>query len=300
MLNTTCNSKSKIRNRERFTIGIIGGNGQMGRLFNRLFSEAGHRVLVSDIKTALSSKDLAKQSDIVLLSVPIDTAISLSEEIGPILSKDQLLMDICSQKTSILKAMLRFTSAQVIGTHPLFGPFTNSIRGHNIIVCPGRGNSWLKWLEDELQTKGAVVTKMDSMTHDKNMAVVQGLTHILTVCMGRMLQKINMTPDDALLFSTPVFRINLDLIGRLLAQDLDLYEGLIAKNNYVQEIFEMFLSVLDEGRGQLLSGKPGDGAAFMGEIRDFFGTFCQESLVESNKMINALYSDASLTSTRDE
>lgn len=272
------------------TIGIIGGTGNMGRWFKDFFSMAGHSVLVAGRKTPVSPLDMAKKSDVVILSVPIDVAIRLSEEIGPILSQDQLLMDLCSFKETILKSMLCFTQAQVVGTHPLFGPFTDSIKGQNVIVCPGRGTGWLKWLEDELQAKGAVVTRMDPIAHDRNMAVVQGLTHLLTVCMARTLQKMKMFPDELMSCSTPVFRLNINLIGRLFSQDPRLYASLIGANRHVEDVLATFMSAMDEAKESLLSGQEIKAVAFLDDIRGFFGDFCQDGLKESNKILNTLYS----------
>ncbi len=271
------------------TIGIIGGTGNMGSWFKDFFSRAGHTVLVAGRKTPVSPLDMSKKSDVVILSVPIEAALAYAEEIGPILSHDQLLMDLCSLKETILKNMLRFTEAQVVGTHPLFGPFTDSIKGQNIIVCPGRGTGWLKWLEDELRGKEAVVTRMDPVTHDRNMAVVQGLTHLLTVCTARTLQKINMPPAEAMSCSTPVFRLKINLIGRLFSQDPSLYASLIGANRHVEDVLATFMSAVDEAKESLLSGQEGGGVAFLNDIRGFLGDFCRDGLKESNKTLNALY-----------
>ncbi len=272
------------------TIGIIGGKGKMGQWFSRFFTGAGHRVLISDLKTKLQPKDMVKKSDVVILSVPLDTALNLSSKIGPMLSKEQLFMDFCSMKKDIVEAMGRFSSAEVVGTHPLFGPYPDTIDGQNIIFCQGKGSVWLKWLENEFIKEGAIVTRMNPEIHDRNMAVVQGLTHMLTVCLGRLLQRFDMNPKEVILYSTPVFRINMDLIGRLLSQDLNLYDDLIGGNRYLSEILEEFRSVLNEGKKRLLSGNKGEGAVFMEEISDFFGPFRQRGLDESNKIIEAIYS----------
>lgn len=263
----------------------------MGRWFRQFFSEAGHNVLVSGRRTELSSNDIAKRCDVVILSLPLDAAVSLSKEIGPLLSRDQLLMDFCSLKERIVDSMLSATSAQVVGAHPLFGPFTDSIKGRNMIVCPGRGDGWLDRLEGEFQAEGAVVTRMDPAAHDKKMAVVQGLTHLLTICTGRTLQKMEMSLDEAILYSTPVFRTNIDLIGRLFAQDLSLYADLIGKNRYVKGVVETFLSAVDEGKSSLLSGKNEDADLFLKDIRSFLGDSCQDGFKESNRILNALYEE---------
>ena len=291
-MHCTCRPSIKTKSNimDRLNIGIIGGTGGMGRWFMRFFSEAGHNVLISGRKTEITYEDVAKKCDVVILSVPLEAAISISRRIGPVMSPDQLLMDFCSLKETILKNMLSFTSAQVTGTHPLFGPFTDSISGQNIIVCHGRGAKWLEWLEDEFTKKGAVVTHMDPLTHDRNMAVVQGLTHLLTICLGRTLQKLNMAPSDAVLYSTPVFRLKIDLLARLFAQDLDLYASLISQNTHVKDVVDTFLSAMDEANECLLSGQDRNVIHFMENIRDFLGDYCQMGLEESNKILTALYS----------
>ena len=278
---------------KRATIGIIGGTGNMGRWFEDLFFQAGYRVLIAGRKTELSYTDLAKESDVIILSTPLDSALKICRQIGPILKQDQLLMDLCSLKESICSCMLESTSAQVIGSHPLFGPFTDSIKGQNVIICPCRGTSRLIWLENEFKSKGAVITRMDPLKHDRTMAVVQGLTHFLTVCMGKTLQKMDMPPDEAIFYSTPIFRINIDLIGRLFAQDHNLFKALINNNKYVKEALDSFTSAMDETINHLFSGDNQDGSHFLEKIKEFVGDFCETGLNESNEIINSIYSNNS-------
>lgn len=270
------------------TIGIIGGTGHMGRWFQKFFTDAGHKVLISGRKTTLTTADLVEDSHVVILSIPIDAAVSMAEKIGPLLRKDQLLMDFCSLKEGITDAMKRSTEAEVIGTHPLFGSFTDCLKGQNIILCPGRGTRWLQWLESEFESKGAIITRMDPIEHDRNMAVVQGLSHLLTISLGRTLQKLGMPPDQARLYSTPVFRMKMDLVGRLFAQDLDLYKNLIGQNRFTLEALEAFSSAISEGKEALLSDQGNNARAFLEEIREFLGDFSQDGLDESNRSLNAL------------
>jgi prephenate dehydrogenase len=269
------------------TIGIIGGTGGMGRLFRELFEKSGHRVLIAGRQTELSYLELTRKSNIVILSTPVDVAIQICEIIGPIMTEDQALMDFCSLKEDIVAAMLKGTTkAEVVGTHPLFGPFTRSLSGHHIILCPGRGDKWRRWIEGEFNKMGAETQDMAADLHDRNMAVVQGLTHLLTICTGRTLQKINMTPDAAMACSTPIFKLTIDLIGRLFAQDLELYSMLVGKNKYVPEVVDTFIQALTEGQTALLKGDPEEGMRFLGEIKTFLGAFCEEGLKQSNRYIN--------------
>ncbi|MCF8069726.1 MAG: prephenate dehydrogenase/arogenate dehydrogenase family protein [Desulfobacterales bacterium] len=272
-----------------FTIGIIGGTGEMGRWFEKFFTEAGHTVLVAGRKTEITHGDVAQQSDIVIISVPIGVDVEIAKQVGPMLKPDQLLMDFSSLKEDIVNAMYEHSKAEVIGTHPLFGPSTESIKGQNVALCPARGSKWLAFLEELLNNKGAVSTRMTPERHDRNMAVIQSLTHFLTVCLGRTMQKMDLTPDEARFCATPVFRINFDLVGRLFAQDLSMFSKIIGKNRHARDVLGIFKDAIDESKALLLTDNNGSGVEFMESIHGFLGDACEESLKSSNHIFNVLY-----------
>jgi len=271
-----------------YTIGIIGGTGQMGRWFERFFIELGHKVLIAGRRTPLAVSDCAKKSHIVMLSVPLGATVDICREIGPLLTEDQLLMDICSLKETIVKEMKHSTRAEVVGAHPLFGPFTSSIQGQNVILCPGKGSRWFEWLQKEFREKGAVVTSMDATLHDKHMAVVQGLTHFISICMGKTFQKMGISPENILPSSTPIFRLQLSLVGRLFAQDLALYKNLIGNNRYTADVLETFQSTITQTKDKFLFGTDDNTMDFLEEIRHFIGGFCKDGLEESNDFLNSI------------
>lgn len=272
-------------------IGIIGGKGSMGRWFEAYFKQDGHQVLIADIDTELSVTALAVQCDLVLISTPVKQAVLIARQVGPLMQSHQLLMDICSLKETIVQSMLASTDAEVIGTHPMFGPFTHDIRGQNVILCPARCSQWKKRLETLFTKHGAHVSYMEAATHDKHMAVAQGLTHFLNVCMGKTLQALNIVPEKAMHYSTPIFRLNLDLIGRLFAQDLELYATLIGENQYVGEVLETFQTAMHETKGKLLGAEKTHGIEFMEQIQSFMGDFCQKGLEESSNALQALWKE---------
>jgi prephenate dehydrogenase len=270
-------------------IGIIGGKGAMGRWFQTYFKQDGYPVFISDLDTRLSNAELAVRCDMVILSIPVQTAVSVADEIGPLMKKHQLLLDICSLKEKIVEAMLRSTEAEVIGAHPMFGPFTDDIHGQNVILCPARCHQWKHRLEKMFQTRGANICYMQPAVHDKHMAVAQGLTHFLNVCMGKTLQLLNIVPEEAMHYSTPIFRLNLDLIGRLFAQDLDLYATLIGDNPYVNEVLQIFMEAMYQSQEHMLGGGKEKKIEFMEEIQSFLGDFCQKGLKESSYALEALW-----------
>ena len=87
------------------TIAIIGGEGAMGSLMARTFTELGHEVLVSDLHTTLGCEEAASRADITLVSVPISATVDVIERVGPCCGPDALLMDLTSTKRAPMEAM---------------------------------------------------------------------------------------------------------------------------------------------------------------------------------------------------
>lgn len=270
-------------------IGIIGGNGVMGQWFYKFFKDSGFIVEIADINTKLSNQDIAKQCKIIILSTPINEAKSISEQIGKDLKPDQILMDICSQKEQILDCMLQYSNSEVVGTHPMFGPSVLSMKNQNIVLCKGRGDTGFLWIKDLFLSAGANVTVLDGIEHDKYMAIVQSLTHFLSICFAKTLQKMGLHPKDLFNTSTPVFKVNSDIIGRLFAQDPALYATLIGSNKYTGQCLKLFSESFQETEEHLVSGSHENATRYIAEIGNFLGSYKKEAMDRSNKFLNIIF-----------
>ena len=270
-------------------IGIIGGKGVMGKWLCNFFKDSGFYVEISDIDTKISNKEIAKQCRIIILSTPVNEAITISEQIGKDLRPDQILMDICSQKEEILDSMLKNTNSEVVGTHPMFGPSIVSIKNQNIVLCKGRGDTGFLWIKNLFLNAGANVTVLDSIEHDKHMAIVQGLTHFLSICFAKTLQKMGLHPKDIFESSTPVFKINSDIIGRLFAQDPSLYATLIGSNKYTDQCLKLFLESFQESKQKIVLDSHENATNYITEIGDFLGPYKEEAMDRSNKFLNIIF-----------
>jgi prephenate dehydrogenase len=230
-------------------IGIVGGTGGIGRWFADFFRAAGHSVRTAGRASAPDIPAIARESDILIVSVPIDVTVEVIRQVGPHVRSDSLFMDLTSLKSEPLKAMLASSSAEVIGCHPLFGPDVSSIAGQNVVLCPGRGRRWLDWITGLLREKGAGVVETTPERHDRMMAVVQGLTHLDTVVMGLTLRETGMDPNERESFSTPAFRARLKMIEKVFGGNPGLYASIIMGNPDVPDMirrFEKNLLVLKE------------------------------------------------------
>ncbi len=212
------------------TIAIIGGQGQMGRWFTRFFESQGLTVLVADLDTPQTTPEVAAQADVVILSVPIPQVTALVREVAPHLKPDAALMDLTSVKQRPMAAMLAAFPGEVVGTHPLFGPGEDSIKGRTVVLCQGRGERWFQWLKDLLAQTGARVKITTAAEHDRLMAVVQGLAHFMLIAFGAVIRDLEVSPQDLEEFSTPTFATLLNLSRRLLSQDAKLYACIQLQN----------------------------------------------------------------------
>lgn len=50
------------------------------------------------------------------------------------------------------------------------------------------------------------------------MALVQGLTHSVTLMVAETMRRVGVTPEDSAPFMSPVYQIEMGLVGRLLSQ----------------------------------------------------------------------------------
>ncbi|MDD1695849.1 MAG: prephenate dehydrogenase/arogenate dehydrogenase family protein [Methanoregula sp.] len=268
--------------------GIIGGTGKMGRLFVPVFERAGYEVLVSGKSTPLTNTRLAEQCDIVIVSVPIHDTVRVIKEIAPLLTKDQLFCDFTSLKTLTVAAMLE-SKANVIGLHPLFGPTVPSLRHQTIIVCPARApDETLRSLLSLFSHEGAQCTLATPEHHDKMMAVVQGLTHFVTLCMADSVRRLGLDIETTRAFTSPVYQIELSLVGRLLSQDPALYADILQMNPFVPDVLSICTSSADDLCEIVNSKDPERFREFFLRNSRHLGKYCDAGMKTTDALIESM------------
>ncbi len=224
-------------------IGIIGGTGGIGKWFAGFFRSAGYTVHVTGRKTGMGLPELAERCRAVFVSVPIGATIETVRLIGPLMKEGALLADFTSLKAGPVRAMLESSVAEVVGTHPLFGPDAASLSGQNIILCPARGSVWVSRLREVFERGGAVVTESSPEMHDRKMAAVQVLSHLGTISLGLTLKELGEDLAGIEKFSTPIFRQRLRMIEKVFEHP-QLYEEIIRGNPASQEVMGLYQKVL--------------------------------------------------------
>lgn len=274
---------------ESKTITIVGGAGQMGMLFKRFFEELGHQVLIVDRDGGDALEDAAPRADVVMISVPIRETSEVIRQVGPLLKRDALLMDITSLKAKPIEEMLGATEASVIGTHPMFGPGVRSFEGQRIVLSVGRDHGgWLEWLRSIFKSRGLFISEIDAAAHDRLMSVVQVLLHYQTQVLGLTLAKSGITIEESLSLTSPAYLLEAYVAARHFAQDSALYGPIEMENAERPAIVDAFIEAAIELRDIL---ERRDQAAFdqvFETVRGYFGDFTDEALEQSGFLIDRL------------
>jgi len=268
--------------------GIIGGTGKMGQLFVPVFERAGYDVLVSGRHTDITAADLARNCELVIVSVPIRDTVKVIETIAPLMRPGQLLCDFTSLKVKPIEAMLK-SKANVVGFHPMFGPTVGSLKSQTIIVCPARvEDHLLHRLVGIFGKEGARCTMTTPEKHDRMMAVVQGLTHYVTLCMADSIRRLGMDIEATREFTSPVYQIELALVGRLLSQDPDLYADILIENPYVPEVLEACRSSAGDLAKIVGSQDPDLFREFFKKNARHLGSSCDEGQRMTDTLIDSM------------
>ncbi|MGB5952767.1 MAG: bifunctional chorismate mutase/prephenate dehydrogenase [Ornithinimicrobium sp.] len=263
---------------------IVGGSGAMGVMFGKMLRLSGYEVRVLDRGDWDRSDEILDGAGMVLISVPIHDTVEIIENLPP-LPPEALLVDITSVKQGPLHAMLAAHSGPVLGLHPMFGPDVESFAKQVVACCPGRGAEQSRWLVDQIRLWGARVHDVSAKDHDAAMGLIQALRHFSTFVYGSHLAHEDRSLADLLALSSPIYRLELMMVGRLFAQSPELYYDIITSSRASLELFESYHARFGEAL-ELLRTDDRDGfVRQFAEIGTWFGSYAERFLVESRSLL---------------
>lgn len=275
----------KTVNPEIKKIVIVGGRGKLGALFAHYFTLSGYRVEALEKEDWANAAEILNGADMVLVSVPIANTLNVIEQLKPYLNDKMLLADLTSVKTQPLAKMLEVHSGAVVGLHPMFGSDIASQAKQVIACCHGRYPERYQWLLAQMQIWGAKIEEIVAEEHDHAMTYIQALRHFSTFVYGLHLAKQPVKLPQLLALSSPIYRLELAMIGRLFAQDGSLYADIIAdKPENLAVIKSLQESFADGVRYFEQKDKNGFLQAFE-QVHQWFGDYSEQFLKESRILL---------------
>ncbi|OOF38620.1 bifunctional chorismate mutase/prephenate dehydrogenase [Rodentibacter rarus] len=266
-------------------IVIVGGNGKLGGLFARYLRASGYPISVLERDDWDVAERILANADAVIVSVPIANTLETIERLKPYLTENMLLADLTSVKREPLSKMLEIHQGAVVGLHPMFGPDITSMAKQVVVRCDGRFPDRYEWLLEQIQIWGAKIHQTDAIEHDHHMTYVQALRHFSTFANGLHLSKQPVNLANLLALSSPIYRLELAMIGRLFAQDAELYADIIMDKPENLEVIESLKQTYEEA---LKFFENHDRQGFIDafhQVRAWFGDYSEQFLKESHQLL---------------
>jgi len=269
-------------------IVVVGGEGQLGQLFTQMLTLSGYQVKSLDKDDWHRANSLFDGAGLVIVTVPIKVTCNVIREHLTNLPETCILADLTSIKEQPVEAMLSAHTGPVVGLHPMFGPDVGSLAKQVIVVCHGRHAEAYQWLLDQIVIWGARIVEAEPVKHDKAMQLVQAMRHFSSFVYGMNLCEEQADIDTLLQFSSPIYRLELAMVGRLFAQDPELYADIIFAQQGSQDAISDYL---DNYRNALALLKSGDRSTFVEEFKrvaKWFGDFAPQFQHESRAMLQSV------------
>lgn len=280
-------------------ITIIGAGGQMGQWFSKYFLSQDFEVTGYDSENKISGKAVVKSdslvgavlsADYVMLCTPTRRTPEIIRLIAKEMKRGTYLIEISSQKAKTISALLKIPAKiNPICIHPMFGPGAKKITNQNIISVP------VKDAKKELEVakslfKGANFVTIDANEHDKKIAVILGLTHLVNLVFANIIskdEKINLTEK----MSGTTFKAQKVLAESILTESPELIETIIS-NPEIRKFAEEFWKDI----GRLLTAVQ---EAKSEEVINYVKA-CQERLSENVNLENSYKKLTSMVNVIDK
>jgi prephenate dehydrogenase len=217
-------------------IAIVGVNGKMGKWFANYFHKMGFRVKGFDTNNEIKEKFIEKanslvscilQIDYVLLCTPTKNTPEIIRLISKEMKRGSYLIEISSHKFKTAQTLLKTPSKiNPICVHPMFGPGTKNIAGKNVIIVPIK-DAQKELTATKLLFPGANFVTIDADEHDKKIAIILGLTHLINIAFANILakdEKISLTEKMA----GTTFKAQRIITESILTESAELIETIVS------------------------------------------------------------------------
>ena len=198
----------------------------------------------------LTTLEAAARCDIVVLATPVRTLKAMAEAVAPFVKPHGLVVDVGSVKMKPAKWLVDALpkTVSILCTHPLFGPQSarKGVHDLEIVLCPVRIrhlNTIVRFFRDTLDLKVTVTTPEQ---HDKALAAVQGLTHLIAKVMTGLepLPKVHTTRSYDLMMQG---------IGLVQGDSDELFLSIERDNPFAVDMRKRFFNEIDILRARLES-----------------------------------------------
>lgn len=202
-----------------------------------------------------SAAEAVQGADAVILCVPVGAYAAVMREIAPHLAPATILSDVGSTKGSVIRDLtpLLPPGVHLVPAHPMAGTeysgpdagFATLFDGRYCIVTPTEATdpAALEKVREFWRRCGSTVEAMDPVTHDKVVAIVSHLPHLIafTIC-GTADDLSEETRESVLKFAASGFRD----FTRIAASDVAMWRDVFLNNR--EAVLEMLARFTEDAQ----------------------------------------------------
>ena len=265
-------------------IVVVGGAGALGKIFVDMFKRSGYSVQLLELNDWPNADTILDDAGLVLVAVPIKLTESIISRLTN-LPLNCVLVDITSTKQKPLAAMMAAHKGPVLGLHPMFGPDIASLVKQVVVVCHGRNAEEYEWLLKQIRIWGGILQQTTAKEHDDAMVFIQVMRHFCSFVFGAHLAGENPPLERLIALSSPIYRLELAMVGRLFAQDPSLYADIIFNNVDSVDLLKRFIGRFEQAITLVEEGNKSEFIKQFSQIGSWFGDYSKQSLVDSKNLL---------------
>jgi len=156
-------------------------------------------------------------------------------------------------------------------------------------MCVGRATEIQEKLVERWFTGcEAKIIKMSAKKHDQLMSIIQVLLHFHTIVLGNTFQKLKIPIRETLSVASPIYKLEMDMIGRIFSQDPFLYGAIEMLNPETKKVTNALLKETAKLTKIVQSKNLKEFEKTFKKTSQFLGEFKDEAMSEIDKLLNHL------------
>ena len=219
---------------------IIGGNGKMGQWFAQFLSSQDFDVFIHDTEPwqdqqnfVADFRTIELNHDYIILATPIQTSADILKELCA-LKPSGIVLDISSIKSPLRLPLrqLADSGTRVVSIHPMFGPNIQLRSGKHVIFMDMGNEEAVNQVKQLFQPTMAERIDMKFEDHDRLIAYVLGLSHVVNIAFLTVLSESGEAAELLSKLSSTTFDAQLNIADNVARENPHLYFEIQKLNHY--------------------------------------------------------------------
>jgi len=219
---------------------IIGGNGKMGQWFAHFLASQNFDVDINDIEPLKNQHNfiadyscIELNHDYIIVATPIQKSAEILQHLSQ-LKPTGIVLDISSIKSPLRLPLrqLADSGCKVVSIHPMFGPDIQLMSGKHVIFMDMGNEEAVNQVKQLFQPTMAERIDMKFEDHDRLIAYVLGLSHVVNIAFMTVLSESGEAAKLLSKLSSTTFDAQLSIANNVTNENPNLYFEIQKLNDY--------------------------------------------------------------------